>query len=426
MLARVRNCLATLATKWQGVVERNGALQLAFGLLFGVGSGRWRLACLILTGVQLLGLGAHVFLLAKLRSIPGPTRHSKTIFLLKIVDVIYQAGFLISNACALHYLYKFGFVANVGMEFPCVPLVLTSSRSTQETAASATDASAQMSLATEGDMESERVNVHCQYQHGLERSREHKRLTNTSKTRIAVNVVSVVIVFICPCAFVISMLMDVWYGTGSHHWPTSLAVFIFLNLSYTIGPIADIIFSLLFVSVADTVLQQIAESRAQLLNPTALQKSEASTTVVSCAVAEVKSLKKNMEAWLETLSPWFVLHGSCAAVAILGQIILIWNAGSNVVKWRNFAFNYPLLVISFALPLIYASRVTRHWDNMASEVITSDQWLPDHWQEHMYLRQFLEHSPGGFFILGFRLSGNILVSMAAVVFSALGALHQFL
>ena len=417
MLARVRNCLATLATKWQGVVERNGALQLAFGLLFGVGSGRWRLACLVLTGVQLLGIGAHVFLLAKLRSIPGPTRFNNTIFLFDIVDVIYQAGFFISYACALKYSYKFGFVANVGMEFPCVPLVLTSSRSTQETASSETDASAQMSFAEEGAV------GHCQNRPSLEQSRQHKPLISTNKTRISVNVLSVVIVFACPCGFVISVLIDVWYGTGLDH--VSDVVFIFLNLSYTIGPIADVIFSLLFVSVADTVLQQVAESRAQLLIPTALQKNEASTTVVFSAVAEVKRLKEQMKAWLATLSPWFLFHESCAAVAILGQIILIWDMRPNI-RWWDFALNYPLLVISFALPLIYASRVTRYWDNMASDVITSDQWLPDHWQEHMYLRQFLEHSPGGFFILGFRLSGNILVSMVAVVFSALGALHQFL
>ena len=420
MLARARNCLATLETKWQGVVERNGALQLAFGLLFGVGSGRWRLACLVLTGVQLLGLGTSIFFLTKLRSLSAP--YNKTSFLvIYITNVIYRAGFLISYVCAMNYLYKFGFVANVGMEFPCVPLAFSTSRSSQKTTASGMDASAQVCSATEEDVE--RADGHCQYQPSLERSRQHKSLTSPRKTRIAVNVVSVIIVFICPCILVISVLTDVW--DGREPWPTSVVVPIFSSLQFTIGPIADLMFSLLFVTVADTVVEQIAKSRAKLLSPTALKKNETSTIVVSCAVAEVKILKEQMKAWLATLSPWFILHESSSALAIIGQVFLIWDTVAQT-GWTDFAFSYPLLVISFALPLIYASLVTRHWDNMASDVITSDHWLPDHWQEHMYLRQFLEHSPGGFFISGFRLSGNILVSMAAVLFSALGALHQFL
>ena len=266
MLARARNCLATLETKWQGVVKRNGALQLAFGLLFGVGSGRWRLACLILTGVQLLGLGSNILYLTTLRTFPAPSR-----LIIYTAAVIHRAGLLISYVCVLKYLYKFGFVANVGMEFPCVPLVLTSSPSIHglEAATSETDASVEMSLATEGDVE--RADGHCQCRPSLERTRPHKPLTSTNKTRIAVNVVSVVIVVFCPCAFVVSALTEFWYDREP--WPTSLVVPVSISLQNSIGSLADVVFSLLFVSVADTVAQQIGKTRAKLLNPTALQQN---------------------------------------------------------------------------------------------------------------------------------------------------------
>ena len=188
MLVAVKNCLTRLASKWQGVVERNGALQLAFGLVFGVGSGRWRLACLTLTGVQLLGLAGLVWLVIDRQPL-GPSSHPTTVvFALNAAgEAFYRSGCLFTYIFVLFYLYKYDFVANVGMKFPCAPLRNSAVHSSTQTATRGRGAELHPRSTSEEDVENALSSCRDQC---LSKASGVK--LSQSKTRTAVNVLQCV------------------------------------------------------------------------------------------------------------------------------------------------------------------------------------------------------------------------------------------
>ena len=382
---------------------------------------------MVLTGVQLLGLAGAFMTMIDFTDhpeSPTPAPHLKIIsIVLQVLGLAFHVGYLVTYACALHYIHKYGFVANVGMVFPCAPLSLVDFQPSSETTASRLNAEAQLSTAAEEDVEVAPMNSQRNHEECLS-SKSGKKLRQ-SKIKVAVNAFCVFLLLELPILLAITFLTQLWdvpILKGNQILNT------FMSLQLIVGPSADVLYSLLFVLITDIAIQQISDARSKLVSSASFQRQNyvqqvGETNITSCAVAEVNCLKQTTAAWLETMSPWFVLHQTCVLLEVLGGIAALFEYHS-LPPWWQAGYLYPAMVISFVLPLITASRVTRHWDKMASDVITSDQWLPDHWQEHMYLRQFLEHSPGGFFVLGFRLSGNILVPMVAVLLSVLASLHQ--
>ena len=262
MLVAVKNCLTRLAVKWQGVVERNGALQLAFGLVFGVGSGRWRLACWILTGVQLLGL-VGVFMtmynFAERPEGPTPAPHLKiTSIVLRVIGLAFPVGYLVTYTSALHYIHKYGFVANVGMLFPCAPLSLDDF---QPSSASRLNAEAQLSSAAEEDVENAPMN--SGHDEECQRPKSDHKLRQ-SKIKVAVSVLCVFVLLELPILLAITYITRIWdvpILRGNQILNT------FMSLQLIIGPSADVIYSLLFVLVTNIVVRQISDTRCQFPFP---------------------------------------------------------------------------------------------------------------------------------------------------------------
>ena len=400
------HCFASLGAKWKSVVKKNGALQLAFGLLFAVGSKEWRVSCFALAVVQLVGLvGNVVFLTNEIQKHTGELAGSPTIALIvteATTATMFHLSLIVSYVFAAVYVCKHSFVANVGMEFPCPPPTprCTSAHSLES-----------------ANTDSGRASYQSSTNHDPCNASE-----TTGKAKMAVNSFSVVFLAAPPVLWVVA------YTTHAfEHYPGSPAVFTIFFVQSSFAVFGVLVMCLVFASVTQTVIEQISTTSQLLLSPNSFKQSvlpgNGSSSLIPQVVAEIELLKQKNSAWLGTLSTWFILHQFCSLVFITGRLYLIIE--KPPVSLLMFEFLSPSFIIWFALPLICASAVTRQWDHMADQVLTSQEWLPDHWQEHMYLRQFLERSPGGFYVFGFRVSGSIFVSIVAVGVGMLGALYRY-
>ena len=415
--------ITSIRSWWNEVARRNGALQLVFGLLFGVGSGKWRIACGLLVIIQALGyFGAVQSHLSEqdkhLRMYQG--NFTTTIAVIDLSSsTAYHFGLLATYVFAFYYVRKYDFVANIGMRFPCPPSTDSCRYDNDEQGLSALD---EESFSINGDRAAASYNTTAdqgtevgpcfggKQEHGSLSGRTFRNITNIS---------SVLLLVVMPCFWLAV------YFSKTISFPGSPVSIIVQDLQLSFGVFGDLAMCLAFTSMTQDVVDEIKVAQRHLLSPAHFRRrfSQRSDRVdiVRQAVAQIERLKQEIASWLGTMSLWFTIHMATLLLTIIGNVILTIESAPLHNDWWGFDFLYLTIILSFSVPFLSASRVARHWDRMTDAVMTSEKWLPEHWQEHMYLRQFLELSPGGYYLLGFRISGSIVFSSAVVFVSFLGA-----
>ena len=187
---------------------------------------------------------------------------------------------------------------------------------------------------------------------------------------------------------------------------------------------------LAFASMTQNVVDEIKVAQQHLLSPAHFRRRFSQRSdrldVVRQAVAQIERLKQEIASWLGTMSLWFTIHMATLLLTVIGNVILTIVSAPLHDDWWGFDFLYLTMIVSFSVPFLSASRVARHWDRMTDAVMTSEKWLPEHWQEHMYLRQFLELSPGGYYLLGFRISGSIVFFIGSCIRQFSGSIPSWI
>ena len=253
------------------MVRRNGCLQLAFGLVFAIGSGRWRIACALFVSPQPLAMvGVLLYDAEYLDSVLRHEMKKLAIVAYVISDVASQLGFLVTYLFVFHYVRKFNFVANVGMQFPCPPK-LTRRHTDEENVTRPESKTNRRSDERQTKLDEETPFALLSVPSNSSVGHDVQTL---SKSNIAINVIALLTLISAPVIW----LIVICNGTLSQFAddpPSFRWKFIRITgyLQYGFAPFADIIIVLVFASVTQQAVDLIKLAKQERKTPSSFRGS---------------------------------------------------------------------------------------------------------------------------------------------------------